>query len=255
MTVYADGVMLMNFLVDFLLILGTNQLTGYPLKAARASAGAAVGSLYSGACLLPGFRFLGGTLWRIVSLAAMSGIAFGWNPGSIRRGVFLVFLRMALGGMAIGLGNGSAAALALAAIMMSLFCVMGGGKIRPRRFVTMELRYRDTCRKLTALVDTGNLLTDPLTGKSVTVVGANIAREMLGLSKEQLLDPVETIGKTNITGLRLIPYRSVGKPTGMLLAISMDEVRINGEIVGKMVAFSPEIFEEEGFEALTGGAV
>ena len=255
MTVYADGVMLMNFLVDFLLIMGTNRLTGYPLKAARASAGAALGSLYSGACLLPGFRFLGGTLWRIVSLAAMSGIAFGWNLGSFRRGVFLVFLSMALGGMAIGLGNGSSVALVLAAIMMILFCVMGTGKIRHRQFVTLELRHRDISRKLTALVDTGNLLTDPLTGQSVTVVGADIAREMVGLSREQLLDPVETIGKTEIIGLRLIPFRSVGKPTGMLLAISMDEVRINGEIACRTVAFSPEMFEEEGFEALTGGTV
>lgn len=255
MTVYADGVMLMNFLVDFLLIMGTNRLTGYPLKAARASAGAAVGSLYSGACLLPGFRFLGGTLWRIVSLAAMSGIAFGWNLGSVRRALFLVFLSMALGGMAIGLGNGSAVALALAVIIMILFCVMGGGKIRHRRFVTLELRHRDIRRKLTALVDTGNLLSDPLTGQSVTVVGTNIAWEMVGLSREQLLDPVGTLAKTNITGLRLIPYRTVGKPAGMLLAISMDEVRINGEIAGRIVAFSPEMFEEEGFGALTGGTV
>lgn len=255
MTVYADGVMLMNFLVDFLLIMGTNRLTGYPLKAARASAGAAVGSLYSGACLLPGFRFLGGTLWRIVSLAAMSGIAFGWNLGSVRRALFLVFLSMALGGMAIGLGNGSAVALALAVIIMILFCVMGGGKIRRRRFVTLELRHRDIRRKLTALVDTGNLLSDPLTGQSVTVVGTNIAWEMVGLSREQLLDPVGTLAKTNITGLRLIPYRTVGKPAGMLLAISMDEVRINGEIAGRIVAFSPEMFEEEGFGALTGGTV
>jgi len=255
MTVYADGVMLMNFLVDFLLIMGTNRLTGYPMKAVRASMGAAVGSLYSGVCLLPGFRFLGGSLWRIVSLAAMSGIAFGWKRESVRRSAFLVFLSMALGGMVIVLGNGSAVALVLAAIMTILLCVMGGGKIRHRRFVTMELRYRDTCRKLTALVDTGNLLTDPLTGQSVTVVGANIAREMVGLSKQQLLDPVGTLGKTNLTGLRLIPYRSVGTPAGMLLAISMDEVRINGEMAGKIVAFSPEIFEEEGFEALTGGAV
>lgn len=253
MTVYADGVMLVNFLVDFLLILGTNRLTGHPLKAARASAGAAVGSLYSGACLLPGFRFLSGTLWRIASLMAMSGIAFGWNRGSVRRAVFLVFLSMALGGMAIGLGAGSTPALIAAAVVLILFCVLGGGQIRQRKFAALEVRYGDAHRKLTALVDTGNLLTDPVTGQSVTVVGADIAREMVGLSKEQLADPIGTMTETKMNGLRLIPYRSVGNGAGMLLGIVMDEVSVNGESVGKLVAFSPEMFGEDGFEALTGG--
>ena len=78
MVIYADGVMLLNFLVDALLIMGTNRLTGYPVMVGRTASAAALGSLYSGVCLLPGFRFLGGNLWRITSLAVMSGIAFGW---------------------------------------------------------------------------------------------------------------------------------------------------------------------------------
>lgn len=255
MVIYADGVMLLNFLVDALLIMGTNRLTGYPVMVGRTASAAALGSLYSGVCLLPGFRFLGGNLWRIASLAVMSGIAFGWNRGSIRRALFLVILSMALGGMAIGLGGGNPVSMIAAVAALILFCALGAGAGRHRRFATLELRYRNQHRQLTALVDTGNLLTDPVTGQNVTVLGANIAREMLGLSREQLLDPVGTMTKANISGLRLIPYRSVGKCMGMLLGVAMDKVEVNGETVGKVVAFTPEIFEKDGFEALIGGVI
>ena len=251
MVVYADAVMLMNFLVDILLIMGTNRLTGRPVMAARASAGAALGSLYSGVCLLPGFRFLGGSLWRIVSLAAMSGIAFGWNRGSLKRGLFFVLLSMALGGMAIGLGKGSVWTVLICAVVLYLFCTIFAGQVQKRRYSQMELRYGGKTWKITALQDTGNLLTDPVTGQSVTVVSGRIAREMLGLSEEALSDPVKAV--TEWAGLRLIPYRALGRSRGLLPAIVLEDVRLDGEPVGRLVAFSNEISGEDGFEALTGG--
>ena len=58
MTVYLDLVMVLNFLVDFLLLLGTNRLSGFPPGIWRCGAGALVGAVYSGACLLPGFRLI-----------------------------------------------------------------------------------------------------------------------------------------------------------------------------------------------------
>ena len=254
MIVYADGVMLLNFLVDVLLIMGTNRLTGRPVMAARASAGAALGSLYSGVCLLPGFRFLGGNLWRILSLAAMSGIAFGWERSSLKRCLFFVLLSMALGGIAIGLGKGSVWTVLLSAAGLYLFCLFCTGQVKNRSFSRLELRYGEKTWKVTALQDTGNLLTDPLTGQSVIVVGGRIAREMLGMPEEMLSDPVRAVSACGIRGLRLIPYKAVGRAGGLLPAMMLDEVRIDGRPAGRLVAFSPEITGEDGFEALTGGA-
>ena len=59
MEVYLDLVMGLNFLVDFLLLLGTNRLSGFPLRASRCALGALLGSVYSGACLLPASGFWG----------------------------------------------------------------------------------------------------------------------------------------------------------------------------------------------------
>ena len=82
MAVYLDLVMVLNFLVDFLLFLGTNRLSGFPAEGWRCAGASLLGAVYSGACLLPGFRFLGNLLWRCVSLGLMGILAFGWEAGA-----------------------------------------------------------------------------------------------------------------------------------------------------------------------------
>ena len=77
MKVYVDGVMLINFLVDFLLLLGTDRLSGFPPEWKRLISASALGAVYSGICLFPGFRFLGNPLWRTVMLGLMGSMAFG----------------------------------------------------------------------------------------------------------------------------------------------------------------------------------
>ena len=78
MAVYLDLVMLLNFLVDYLLLLGTNRLSGSPMTPGRCALAAVLGSVYAGACLLPGFRFLGNSCggasawgsWQLLPLGA-----------------------------------------------------------------------------------------------------------------------------------------------------------------------------------------
>jgi len=82
--VYLDLVMVLNFLVDFLLLLGTNRLAGFPLGVSRCAYGALLGSVYSGACLLNRFRFLGSFLWRLGSLGMMALIAFGCSRSAVK---------------------------------------------------------------------------------------------------------------------------------------------------------------------------
>ena len=45
MKIYLDLVVILNFLVDFLLLLGTNRLSGFPASPLRAAAAAALGAL------------------------------------------------------------------------------------------------------------------------------------------------------------------------------------------------------------------
>lgn len=255
MTVYLDMVMLLNFLVDFLLLLGTNSLCGYPPGWKRAALAAAAGGIYGGACLLPGFYFLGNTLWRLVSLLLIAWIAFGFSVSALRRGVVFILLSMALGGIAMGLGGSGFVMLTAAAAGVFLMCFLGfRGRIGAACYVPVELSYRGKSLRLTALHDTGNTLRDPVTGKPVLVVGAEVAQQLLGLTQQQLRSPVSAVTDASLPGLRLIPYRAVGQPGGLLLALRLQEVRIGKWRGSSLVAFAPDGLSREGdYQALTGG--
>ena len=256
LVIYLDIVMLVNFLVDLLLLIAANRLCGYPLKLSRAVLSAGIGAVYAGMCILPGFRFLGNVFWRLVVLGLMGAVAFGWNRTILRRSVIFVFLSMALGGIALGLGNGGILALLAAAGGVCILCFVGfRGGASPKELVTVRLTYRGTTRELVALNDTGNALKDPITGQPVLVAGADVAKQMLGLTREQLLTPIETMAQSEISGLRLIPYRSVGNANGMMLAVRMDQVVIGRQQVSNLVAFAPQILGAGEFQALAGGVL
>lgn len=254
MTMYLDVVMLLNFLVDWLLLMGTNRLCGYPMAIGRTALGGALGGIYAGACMLPGAAFLGSFLWRSAVLVLMALLAFGLRLDSIRRGIVFVFLSMAMGGIVYCLGTDSFWSLTGAAAVICLLCILGfRGKIGPAPYVPVELTYKGKNLKLTALQDTGNSLCDPVTGGPVLVVDNATAVKLTGLSPDQICRPVETMGA--IPGLRLIPYRSVGTESGLMLGLQLQQVKIGSWKGSRVVAFAPGRLSAEGeYQALTGGA-
>lgn len=254
MSVYLKAVMLLNFLVDFLLLLGTNRLCGCLPRAGRAALAAGLGGLYTGVCMLPGFSFLGNFFWRLVSLTIMSCIAYGFAKSAFRRGAVFALLSMSISGVVMGLGGGLLA-LVLAAGAICVLCVFGlQGKLSGNRYIPVELSYGGRQLHLTALHDTGNTLRDPITGAAVLVVGAESAQVLTGLSLQQLRSPLESIGA--LPGLRLIPYKAVGTSGGLLLALKLKNVKIGNWKGSSIVAFAPENLGVNGkYQALTGGMV
>lgn len=256
MRIYLDLVLLLNFAVDLLLILGTNRLSGYPAGLGRAAMAAAAGGVYAAVSMLRGFQFLSGSIFRVAVLCLMSRIAFGSDWSAVRRGMLFVLLSMALGGLSMGIG-GNPGSLLLALAGLTVLCLVGfRGRPVGLQFDTVELVHNGKRIKLNALRDTGNTLQDPVTGEQVLIVGPDAAWELLGLHRGQLADPVATVCTQVVTGLRLIPYRAVGRSNGMLAALRLDEVKINGVIVSPVVAFSPDVFDRAGeYQGLTGGVL
>ncbi len=254
MTVYLDMVFLLNFLVDFLLLMGASHLCGIPIKCRRPLLGAIFGGLYGGICLLPELYFLGNSLWRTVSLAAMAVIAYGVSFSALRRGLVFAFLTLALGGAVMGMGQGGVIGVVCGAGILYLLCRFGfRDPIGTTNYIPVQIAYGEKKLHFTALRDTGNTLRDPVTGRQVLVVGADIAEQLTSLTREQLRRPVESIGA--LPGLRLIPYRSVGS-NGFLLAMRFQNVKIGTWHGSTLVAFAPDGLCREGtYQALTGGAV
>ncbi len=256
MEVYLDLLVLLNFSVDLLLILGTNRLSGHTSGIKRAVAAAVLGGLYAGACVLPGFHFLGDILWRLVSLVLMSVIAFGTEQSSIRRGVLFVFLSMALGGVAIGLGSGGFWSLLLSAGGVCFLCMVGfRGKATLQHYVPVTITCGERTVSLTALVDTGNTLRDPISGCPVLVVDETVAGKLCALSHNQLAHPIETMASGKHQGLRLIPYSAVGQSGGLLLGTRADRVQVEGREAEYIVAFAPQNFGHGQYRALAGGVL
>ena len=257
MQVYLDVVILLNILVDFFLLLGSNYLSGYSGNVKSIAVSAVFGGVYAGFCMVPSFRFLGHIFWRVVFLAMMSVIAFGVKRSSIRRGIVFLFLSMALGGVATGIGKGGFFGLVFSAAILAALCVFGlRGQIGQKHYVQVEIYHGGKCHKVTALHDTGNSLVDPVTGLPVLVVGPEIAWDILGLTAGQLQCPVTALEQRQIQGVRLIPYRAVGCSSGMLLGMRFEDVKIDGKSTNQIVAFSPNRFEnKEGYQALAGGVL
>lgn len=257
MRIYVDMVAVLNGIVDYLLILGTNRLAGFPPGYGRGAVAAAVGGLYGGACLIPQFFFLGNLLWRVVSLGVIAVIAFGWNRSALQRGGIFVLLSMALGGIAMGIGHGGVTMLMISAALMWLLCAVSfRGSAGQREYVPVTLQWHDREMTIIALKDTGNTLHDPLTGEQVLVAGADVGMKLLGLSEYQIKHPVETLASGVIPGLRLIPYHAVGQSGSMLPAVRFAQARIGNRPAQPLVAFAPEqIARGEMYQMLTGGAV
>ena len=255
MAVYLDLVMVLNFLVDFLLLLGTNRLSGFSGGIWRCAAAALLGAVYAGACLLPGFRFLGNVLWRSSSLGLMAVMAFGWDAGALKRGGVFLLLSMAMGGLALCVGRGDLVSLVLCGIVCLLLSTLSfGGHVGGREYVPLKIVHAGHHVSLLALKDTGNTLRDPVTGEQVLIISAEAAGKLTGLSAEQLQHPMETLVARPASGLRLIPYRSVGNAGGFLLAKRFSEVTIGDRKQSTLVAFAAEgLGKGEIYQALTGG--
>ena len=247
------AVMLLSFAVNFLLLLGTARLAMEDAPICNLLTASLLASAYAGACLLPGLRFLRGTVFWLGSLVGISVLAFGWNRRTWKKGGIFVLLTMALGGTALAVGRGEDWMLLLYALVVCMVGRIAFGA--NRRLLPVKISGGGKSVELTALMDTGNELRDPITGERVLVVGTKAAQTLTGLSESRLRDPLTTMEAGLLPGLRLIPYRTVGAQTGLLLAMRFPSVKIGGRDRPGIVAFAPRDLGGESYQALAGGVV
>lgn len=252
---YMGMVMVLSFIVNVLLLFAAGYISGDPPGIGRASLAAATDALYCGGCLVPGFSFLSSVPWRMIFLCLVCLVAFGISVGTLGKGAVFSLLHLALYGITVTLESGKLWTVLLGVALILLICRFafrgssGGGGTVP-----VELSYRDKRLQFTALRDTGNTLKDPVTGSPVLVVGAEIAGQLLGLTRQQLKEPAQTLVRLRVPGLRLVPFRTVGQSGGLMLALRLQDVRIGKWKGSSLVAFAPEgLSRESGFQGLSGG--
>ncbi len=279
--VYIDSLFLLNLIVNYLLLLAAAKLAGEPLRRLRLAAGAALGALYAAAIFFPGMGFLTHPLCKLGSAMLMLLVGFGGSRRLLR--VTLVFfgLACAFGGgiFAIGLlgGRGLTLRNGILYSMMDLRILLLSAA---GCYVVLTMVFKRTARHsrreilpavltlegrrvaMNALVDTGNTLTDPLTGRPVMVAeGLRLSPLLPGegpLDETALRDPVGTLERLSAgergRRFRLLPYQAVGVECGMLLALRLDDARVGAEDYGGiLVAMSPNpVSDGGGYTALIG---
>lgn len=254
-TVYIDLVILLNFVVDLLLLKAVAGLLFLSGNNVRCMTASAIGGIYGGICLLPGWSFFASAFWRTIILLIIVVVAFGVRLTTLRAGGLFCLLTLALGGAAAAFGTNTFMLVLTAGGVFAL-CYFTLGANRRQIYSPVKVRYAQNEYDVTALLDTGNTLKDPVTGRPAIVVGADIAYAMLRISAGELSMPIETMCSKKYTGLSLIPYCSVGKPDGFLLCIHPDAVWVNGKRMNACVAFAPQnIGNGSSYQALIGGII
>lgn len=238
----------LHIIVDYLLIMASKRMLSGCIHPVRAFVGALAGGIYCTGCLLPGMLFLHTMVWYGVSLGIVCLLSFGLNREAVKVSALYCLLRIAVDGIS---GSGNKPQSLIWASFFCVVCLTGFYGCR-QKYLPIELCCGDKKAKLQGLVDTGHTLRDPVTGSAVLIVGADIAQCLTGLTLQQISNPVESMGK--IPGLRLIPYTSVGRKSGLLLAMPMQKGKIGNRRETVLVAFAPQILDEAGkFQALIGG--
>ena len=281
--IYVDTLFFLNTLVDYLLLLAAARLAGEPLRRWRCALGAALGGLYAVAIFLPGLGFLSHPLCRLASVVLMMLVSYGGSRRLLRQGVLFVALTFAFGGgvVAIGLMGGTGlslgkgvfySALDLKVVLLSaavcygvltlVFQRLARHSATSGELVNIKLYLGENTADLTALVDTGNTLTDPVSGQPVVVAEGERLGQLFPQGKRpSLVDLRNPTGALTRLGtgewksrFRLLPYRSVGVDHGLLLAVRVDRMELDGQRIGPMlVALSPtSVSDGGGYQALIG---
>ncbi|MDY6327994.1 MAG: sigma-E processing peptidase SpoIIGA [Lachnospiraceae bacterium] len=237
--VYLDVFFMINFLMDYMIILITSKIAKIKKKRIRKLAGAGFGALYSVIVIKPLTNHLFKiTLVNILVAAVMVLISFGFMSASVYiKNVLLLFVvsftmsgiinylyystiigkyvRNVLSGNSNKVVNARKfilvsvlAYILLSAIVRIIFIIRKDMEL----YYDVKITFRGKSVVVRGLYDTGNGLTEPVSGKMVHIAEYEILKPLLEGDEK---------AKENIY---VIPFHSIGEEDGIMYGIRMDEM-------------------------------
>ena len=258
-TIYLDSLFILNFIIDYIIVLAAGKICALPLRRRRMAAAAAAGGLYAVlAVMFPSVLAL--PVVKLCVGAVIPLAAFGQGRHYPRAAISFfavsagfagaVYAISGLGGAPLGMGAYIpinmrmlfvSFALCYATINLAFRCV---GRQRRGALHRVELSLGGKSAALTALEDTGNELIDPVSGEAVIVVWMDAIKSLLPPDSEKKLsaDPIkayEELAQTaSLTGkLRLVPYSCVSG-CAVMMCIRPDSLSVDGKTSHALVGLS-----------------
>ena len=228
--IYIDSLFLVNFVMNLYLLLLVNRSVFCTATRMRLVCGAAVGAIIY---LIP-FLWGGPVGIKLVVGLLLGSCLMMVTAFPIHN--YKAFLQIAERLLLFSFLMGGGILFLLQRIpflrlhMQGIFAVMGAGAVIYLAVAHLQERQkgkshvckvtligRDGIMKIAALLDSGNSLVEPISGKPVSVIDENVFR---GLWKE----PPELY--------RVIPYHSIGKKRGLLKGylLSVIQIEVDGVI-------------------------
>lgn len=261
--VYVDQVFAGSLVMNLMILWVTAKLGRVTVRRRRLLAGAVVGAVYSLFAFIPALENYLAPGYKLAVSALMVAVVF--LPGPPKKALTLLayfyLSTFALGGTVLGIINfmhdkvsdGRLTGVMQAVdnylwygILLALVIYWTLGGLLPaalrKRLMLPLLRAELVVRRgertacLPALLDTGNSLTDPLTGSPVIIAEYEAVKDILPdkvratvekHGREEPAAVLTELGEDLMQGhFRIIPYRSVGRENGWLLGFRPDEVEL-----------------------------
>ena len=245
--IYADSLFLLNFALDYLLLLATGKICALPLCRRRMALGAAWGGTYALLSAVFPSIFALATV-KVLSGLGCAAIAFGGKERFPRTAAVFFAVSAAFGGAvyaAMGLGgegpkNGPLTALSPRTLILSFaicyaalsLVFRGVGRRGTRETHSVELRLRGSSVTINALRDTGNELLDP-SGRPVITAQWSVLSPLFPEIHYPSSDPAELcLSLSALDGMegrcRVLSCATV-TGGGLLAAFRPEEILIGGK--------------------------
>ena len=220
---YADVILVNNFTMDFLLLTAVRRMMKLEARRYGLVTASLAGAVYALAVMivpLPVF-FLQTLLTCVGMSTLMVVLAFRLRSrAQLFRSVTGLYLAAvtAAGVMELLRPFGwfsvfwlyGVAAVGSVWLTSSLWSSVSSYTVRSRHLYQVELQFGEKKQTVTAFLDTGNHLTEPVSGKPVSILWGGAAEELLAESE----------------GVFCIPFHSVGRENGILPAVRADRMEI-----------------------------
>lgn len=241
--VYIDIVFLTNLLMDYILLSAVGRIFGCKRSRRRTLAGAVLGAAIS--CLflyirtesfLPAYMLIHGAC-----ALGMLIVGCGLKKGSLllKAALSLYLAAFLCGGIWEVLGTEHLTGktfLLFAGITWLVLCagtyLSDSLKIRRKAIYPVTITHNGKDCFFYGFYDSGNLLTDPVTGKPVSVICTQSLPKILSFEMTEQLkhfkeDP-EKLQRTKLVQLHphFISFQSIGNGDGMMLAVTLEELCI-----------------------------
>lgn len=263
MTIYLDIILIENILMNYIILFATLVITKGNTKhiQIRLLLASTLGSAYAIVVYLNILNISTNIIGKILLSIAMVYIAYlpqGFKE-LLKKLLIFYLVSFVFGGCTVALlyfvkpenvqiKNGVFVGIypikvSLIAGVIAFFITQISFKLNKAKFTAKDMLcrlhifYNGRETKLTAFVDTGNMLEEPISKIPVIVVEKEYAKQIIPKEFFEYIEPILGGDKKQINNnekisqylskIRLIPFKSLGKENGMLVGIRVDKVNIN----------------------------